>query len=439
LDKRKIQNRTVSPARRAAFEALTRIDTERIFSSAVLSKLEEDLSVQDKALCHELTLGVLRRQIYLDKIIERLTNKATEKLDLAVILALRIGLYQLLFLDKIPFFAAINESVNLVQQAKKTSAKGLVNAVLRRATREKIELEFADRSEKLSVETSHPRWLVEKWISQFGFEEAENLAIANNETPKLTFRFTKKINRTDDAKDFKKCEFVEDCFIAEKIDANLLEFSEKGEIYFQDEASQMVAGLIKIEENEKFLDVCASPGGKTTLIAQRGIQKAELIIAGDFYFPRVKFLQENCRRQAVEFVQIVQYDAEKSLPFAENSFDRVLVDAPCSGTGTIRHNPEIRYFLRENDFAALSEKQLAILQNASKVVKGGGHLIYSTCSLEIEENEAVIEAFLRRNPEFQTKPPQLPAKFLTGRGFARTFPQRDDMDGFFIAAFQKKR
>lgn len=439
MDKRKIQNRTVAPARNAAFEILRRIETERSFSSVLLPKYEENLSDRDRTLCHELTLGVLRKQLYLDKIIEKLTNKAIEKLDLAVVLALRIGLYQLLFLDKIPAFSAINESVNLVQKAKKTSAKGLVNAILRRVTREKIELEFTDETEKISIETSHPKWLVEKWIRQFGFEETKKLAAANNEMPKLAFRFTGNISREDaeDAKNFKRSEFVENCFIAEKLDANLFELFEKGEIYFQDEASQMVASLVNLEENEKFFDVCASPGSKMTQIAIGAPQTADLI-AGDLHWQRVKFLQENCRRQGVEFVQIVQYNAENELPFAENSFDRVLVDVPCSGTGTIRHNPEIRYFLHENDFISLSQKQLSILKNASKSVRNGGSLIYSTCSLEIEENEAVVETFLQENLEFTKGSLDLPAKFLTKEGFARTFPRRDEMDGFFIAAFQKK-
>lgn len=456
MDKQKVQNpksksknQAVSPARFAAFEILTKIEREKAFSSAILPVYEENLSIKDRALCHELTLGILRRQIYLDRIIEKLANKKIEKFDLAVVLALRIGLYQLLFLDKIPDYSAINESVNLVQLAKKTSAKGLVNAVLRRVLREKVELDFTDEVERIAVKTSHPRWLVEKWIKQFGFEETEKLALANNETPKSAFRFTRKSSR-EGAKaqsealeklnvDFVESKFVEDCFIAEKIDSNLLELAGKGEIYFQDEASQMVAGIVKPEENQKFLDVCASPGSKTTQIANRKSQIGNLIAAGDLHFQRVKFLRENCRKQDVDFVQIVQYDAEKSLPFVENAFEWVLVDAPCTGTGTIRHNPEIRYFLSEKDFAELSGKQLEILKNASKLVKSGGKLIYSTCSLEREENEMVVGKFLEANAEFGKIVPELAERFLTVDNFARTFPQRDEMDGFFIAAFEKAR
>ena len=151
----------------------------------------------------------------------------------------------------------------------------------------------------------------------------------------------------------------------------------------------------------------------------------------------MKILQENCRRQGVGFINIVQYDAENSLPFAGESFDAALVDAPCSGTGTIRHNPEIRYFLQEKDFDELSAKQLKILRSASKLIKRGGRIVYSTCSLEKEENEAVIERFLKEEKDFRPIKPNVPEKFLTGEGFARTFPQRDKMDGFFIAVFEK--
>ena len=432
--KSKTRNRAVSPARIAAFEILSKIETEKAFSSILLPIYEDKLSPQDRALCHELTLGVLRRRIYLDRIIEKLTNKKIEKLDAAVVSALRIGLYQLLFLEKIPAYSAINESVNLVQMAKKTSAKGLVNAVLRRATREEIEFEFTDEFEKLSVETSHPRWLIEKWIKQFGFDEAKNLAKANNEIAPPDFRFTLKTS-----------EGVKNALKREDAlkDRNFLrELAEEGKIYFQDKASQLVAQSVKLKKGEKFLDVCAAPGGKTTFVAYdagtRGHGDAG-IIAGDFYFQRVKFLRKNCRTQGGDFIEIVQYNAENSLPFADESFDTVLVDAPCSGTGTIRRNPEIRYFLQKDDFRVLSEKQLRILKNASKTVKAGGRLIYSTCSLEAEENEAVVDKFLSENSAFEKVSPKVPDKFLTEEKFARTFPPRDEMDGFFIAAFEKKR
>jgi len=417
----------ISPARLAAFQILTRIETEKAFSSVLLPQFEENLETKDRALCHEITLGVLRRQIYLDRLIEKLSGG--KRLDAVVKIILRMALYQLIFLDKIPPHAAINDAVNLTQKARKTSAKGFVNAVLRRFTRENIEPELTDEIEKLSVETSHPRWLIEKWITDFGFKDAAELAAANNQSPELSFRFTAK---TTDA--IKKTLANPDAAADRKF---LLELAENGKIYFQDEGSQAVGKAVDLKENETFLDVCAAPGSKTTQITNYELPTANLIIAGDLHWNRVKILQENCRRQGVGFVNIVQYDAENSLPFADESFDAALVDAPCSGTGTIRHNPEIRYFLQEKDFDELSRKQLKILRGASKLIKRGGRIVYSTCSLEKEENEAVIERFLAEEKDFRPIKPNVPEKFLTGEGFARTFPQRDRMDGFFIAVFEK--
>jgi 16S rRNA (cytosine967-C5)-methyltransferase len=393
----------------------------------LLPLFEARLEGKDRALCHELTLGVLRKQIYLDRVIEKLAG--AKRLDAAVRIILRIALYQLMFLDKIPAHAALNDAVNLTQKAKKTSAKGFVNAVLRRFTREETAFEFSDEVEKMAVETSHPRWLVEKWIADFGFENAARLTAANNETPRLSFRLTAKTS-----------EKVQSSLAQKDIEREkefLRELSESGKIYFQDEGSQAVGAAVELKEKESFLDLCAAPGSKTTQIAGRRPPNVNLIVAGDLHWSRVNILRENCQKQGVGFVSVVQYDAENGLPFADESFDVVLLDAPCSGTGTIRHNPEIRYFLEENDFRELSHKQLRILRSASKVVKRGGRIVYSTCSLEKEENEAVIDEFLQAENGFRQIAPNVPEKFLTADGFARTFPPRDEMDGFFIAVFEK--
>ena len=434
----------ISPARIAAFEILTKIEREKSFSSVLLPIYEEKLEAKDRALCHALTLGVLRKQICFDSIIEQLTNG--KKLDSAIRIILRIGLYQLNYLDKIPAHAAINNSVNLVRMAKKTSTKGLVNAILRRFTRETIELKFHDEIERISVETSHPRWLIERWIKQFGFENAEKLAAENNETPGLVFRLTNKSseNTVEILKklnlEIVESEIVENAWKISGTNEMLRLYHDEGKIYFQDEGSQLVGQWINLKENESFFDVCAAPGSKATYVAKQNskFKIQNLIVAGDFFEHRVRSLKENCLKQAANFIEIVRYDAEKELPFAGASFDVVLIDAPCSGTGTIRHNPEIRYFLRETDFAELSSKQLRILGNASKLVKHGGRLIYSTCSLEQEENEAVAEKFVAANEDFCQIKPNAAERFLTESGYARTFPPNDKTDGFFIAVFEKK-
>jgi 16S rRNA (cytosine967-C5)-methyltransferase len=422
----------ISPARTASFDVLTKIECDQAFSAAVLPAAKEGLAPNDAALCHELVLGILRRRIYLDRVIDHLAN--SKKLDPAVRMSLRLGIYQLSFLDRVPAHAAINESVELVRREKKTSAKGLVNAILRRVQADGMpDLTFSTEIEKIAVETSHPEWLIERWISQFGFEAAAALARANNRTPRITFRRT-AAGASVDLSGYESARFVPGASSADRITPDLAQLALDGLIYFQDEASQMVGRAVA--SGASFLDVCAAPGGKTTMITAESDPLASIAVAGDLHWKRVEFLRDNCRRQGVGFVNIVQYDAVAGLPFAEGVFESILVDAPCSGTGTIAHNPEIRYRLKIEDLGELSDKQLQILENASKLVSTGGTLVYATCSLEREENESVCERFLSAG-SFISAEPDVPRQFITNEGFARTYPHRDHMEGFFLAKFQK--
>lgn len=425
----------ISPARIAAFEVLLKIESEQAFSSELLPLYEDALAENDRALCHQLTLGVLRKKLLIDRTLDYLVGG--KRIDMAVRIALRLGVYQLLYLAKVPDYSAVNESVNLVKYAKKTSAKGLVNAVLRRATREAIVPAYTHELERISIETSHPPWLIEKWTRQFGIADAEKLAAANNDIPRTAFRLT---SRSEAAKTFlhtTPSDFVEGCFVAESNTVELLNAAAAGEIYIQDEGSQMVAAAVELTENRRFLDLCAAPGSKFTQIAGRAELGTTMLVAGDLHSHRLRFLRENCKNQGLNGLNIVQFDAEKAIPFANDSFDTILIDAPCSGTGTIRHNPEIRYSLEATDFAELSRKQLSLIQHASKSVRPGGTLIYSTCSLESEENEQVANAFLADAIEFRKAKPKVPDRFIDDDGFARTLPYRDNMDGFFIASFEK--
>ncbi|MEP7075589.1 MAG: 16S rRNA (cytosine(967)-C(5))-methyltransferase RsmB [Acidobacteriota bacterium] len=426
----------ISAARTAAFDALLRIDSDAAFSSVILPWVAENLEQKDRSLCYEIVLGVLRRQIYLDGLIDLSVTKG--KLDIEVRLALRIGVFQLLFLDRVPDYSVLNESVELVKRAKKTSAKGLVNAVLRRLSCTKPDVEYADEIERISIETSHPRWLIEKWARAFGASRAESIAAANNIQPKNEFRLTARSMRSglEPNSAWIPSDSVDGCFTADRLDGELLGLVRSGDIYFQDEASQMMALAVQVFAGERFLDVCAAPGGKTTLIASRSVVDSKMIVAGDLRWPRVELLRGNCKRQAAA-VSVVQYDACEDLPFAEDSFDAVLVDAPCSGTGTIRHNPEIRYTVKPDDFDELSNKQLEILANASKIVTSGGRLYYSTCSLEPEENESVISRFLADAGHFELVPSEISKRFVSQVGFSRTFPDRDEMDGFFLAVLRR--
>lgn len=425
--------RVISPARTAAFDILQKIESEGAYSSVLLPLATESLDPRDRALSYEITLGVLRKKLLLDHLIGQKTRG--KKLDPEVEIAIRIGLYQLLFLDRVPKHAAIDESVSLAARAKKTSAKGLVNAILRAVDREGGRQEFPDYLEKVSIETSHPQWLLDRWAKQFGSDEAGKIAEANNSAPKAAFRLTARSNGVTLPEDLKKSEFVEGCLLADRQSAELRKLADEHLIYFQDEGSQLVGQIAAGMPGRRLLDLAAAPGSKTTQIAATG--HFSLIVAGDIHGHRIAVLSENCRQQGVDGVRLVQYDAEDGLPFAEGAFDTILLDAPCSGTGTIRHNPEIRYNLNESDISDLSAKQRRILENASKLLAPGGRLVYSTCSLEKEENEDVIQSFLTANIGWKLIIPQVQKSFLTAGGFVRTFPNRDQMDGFFVAVLEK--
>lgn len=413
----------ISPARVAAYEVLLRIERDSAFSSVLLPQYEADLSEKDAGLCHEIVLGVLRQKLALDKRLVAFTQG--KKLDTEVLTALRIGGYQILALDRIPDHSAVNESVALVQRAKKSSAKGLVNAVLRRLAKEPPA--FGDE------DLSHPKWLLDRWADQFGDERAVSIARANNEPPLIAYRM---IGGAEAPSGAEPSRIVPGGFVVRRISKHLREMYDDGSLYFQDEASQLIASTVELTDDGSFLDVCAAPGGKTSQIALRYPETR--IVAGDMHFKRVQFLRENCIRQGALNVRTLQYDAVESLPFAYGIFESVLVDAPCSGTGTIASNPEIRYSLTPDDISELSSKQLRILENASKVVKSGGRLYYSTCSLERDENEDVISAFLDASNEFSLVVDGFDERFRTPDGFGRTFPDRDGTDGFFFACLTKQ-
>ena len=428
----------ISPARSAAFDVLLAIDKEKAFSSVLLAKYGEPLSPQDRGLCHQLVLGTLRKQIYLDRLIAVLSKE--RKVDLEIRIALRLAIYQLKFLDRVPDHSAVNESVNLVQRARKSSARPFVNAVLRRLVREDVEIAFEDELDRVSAETSHPRWLIDKWTADLGTETAFALARANNEPPPPAFRLVGSETQleNDVLKFAHESELVPGCYLADENNAELLRLANLNSIYLQDEGSQMVAHAVDVQSRYRILDVCASPGGKTGIIAQKARKHGAFVVAGDLTKRRVELLSENISRQDVSLGGIVQLDAEKNLPFDALSFDRVFVDAPCTGTGTIRHNPELRYLVEPGDFGRFANKQLSILISASEMVRPGGELVYSTCSLEREENEAVCERFLAQVRVFVPVNPSIPQRFITAEGFGRTRPDRDGMDGFFIAAFRRK-
>ena len=440
------KSNSVSPARLAAFEILRRV-AEGAYASVLLASRAEDLAPLDRALCHELVLGVLRQQLWLDRLIEQYANRKVAGLDQSVLIVLRIGLYQLRFLSRIPASAAVNESVNLVHFARLRSAGSFVNAVLRRATREPDVDPVTDSDdpfERLSVATSHPEWLLKRWSEAFGIAEAEALARANNEAAPTAFRVVKIRASADEVceqlhaagAELAPSRIVPGAWRITGAARELGELAGAGKMYIQDEASQLVALCLDVQPGQRVLDLCAAPGSKTTQIADLS-QDAAVIIASDLHEHRLKTLVSSAQLQGLEGIHCVALDGLQPLPFAEGFFDRVLVDAPCSGTGTLRRNPEIRWRISPADIQDLVGRQKQLLFNAARVVRPGGRLIYSTCSVEPDENEDVVQSFLENSETFRPVELELDHGLRTSSGAARTWPQHEGTDGFFICAFER--
>ncbi|HEX5084844.1 MAG TPA: 16S rRNA (cytosine(967)-C(5))-methyltransferase RsmB [Blastocatellia bacterium] len=463
----KTEKTNVAPARVAAFDILWRVAAEDAFAGSLLASPRYDrLSREDHALAQELSLGVLRWQIRLDFLIERYARRPLDRLDPEVVIALRLGLYQLKFLSRIPPHAAINESVNLVKQRGKKSAAPLVNAALRAAQRDEgLDLDQAIKNplERLSVETSHPPWLLRRWIERYGEEDAREAALAETAAPRAAFRFNARRAGKAQTRQWladhniaiRDSELAPGAAVIET--GSLSPQSEpvrEGWIYLQDEASQLVAHLAAIRSNPlksqisnlKFLDLCAAPGGKTTLLAQL-VPEDSLIVAGDLRLHRLRTMRELSERLGAANIHLVQFDAAATLPFDEREgFDVILLDAPCSGLGAMQRNPEIKLRMSEGRIAGLVELQRRLIANAARHLCVGGLLVYSVCSTEPEEGEEVVAWFRKNNPEFRDMTRERlveigldPSSLLTPSFGARTFTRRHGSESFFFCVLWKRR
>ena len=437
---------SVSAARRTAFEILLRV-RDGAFASVLLASKEENLSLADRALSHELVLGVLRNQLWLDRLADHYSNRKSEQLDIEVRLILRLGLYQLRFLSRVPPSAAVNESVNLAGVARKRSAGGFINAVLRKAAVDKSydpANDIIEPVERLAVATSHPTWLLRRWTEAFGFEETQDFAQANNQSAPVAFRVVH--NRADETEvlmalresgaEIIPSNVAPGAFRIKGHTRLLTKLASAGQIYIQDEASQLLTKVLDPQPDERLLDLCAAPGSKTTHIADVTYDSA-FIVAGDLHHHRLRTVKSSSNLQGFNSVNCLTLDGLQPLPVPENYFDRVLIDAPCSGTGTLRRNPEIRWRISTRDIEDLAARQTKLLINAARTVKTGGRLVYSTCSVELEENERVRQTFLDNSKNFRPVELNVDSSLKTEQGVARTWPQRQGSDGFFISAFER--
>lgn len=446
------QHKPVSPARSAAFDILSRVAKEGAYASVLIASLSDSLSREDRSLAQEIVLGVLRWQLSLDALIERYSGRLITRLDDAVLIALRMGLYQLRNLTRVPQSAAVNESVKLVKRARVASAAPLVNAVLRKAAnhpKDSASEGVADPLQSEAVDLSHPRWMIERWSREFGKDETRLLALANNSAPTVAFRINTIRASIDSVLSalsengvtVRESRTTAGAYVVESgPTAIVANAARTGQIYIQDEASQLIAILLDVRREHRVLDLCAAPGSKTTHIALLAGDAAR-VIACDLHHHRILDLLAACKRLGIESVEALALDGKQPLPFISGGdfFDRVLVDAPCSGTGTLRGNPEIKWRLTPNDINRLADLQLALLNHAASVIAIGGRLVYSTCSLEGEENENVVRRFLEETDRFDILEPGAPADLVTSDGFVRTYPHRHGTDGFYAAVLKRTR
>ncbi len=441
----------ISPARVAAFQILLRVERENAYASELLHSSQcAELTTVDQGLTTELVMGVLRWRSRLDATIAEVSSRALSRLDIEVLTALRMGAYQLGWLDRVPPRAALHESVELVKRSRKHSAAPFANAILRRlaetqgSTKQQKNILSAADPDEVANASAHPSWLVHRWAAQFGLELTHQICAYNQKVPITTIRL--RVPAEEELRD-SGIELEPGIFLASARrvisgDVTKTRALAEGRIAIQDEASQLVAALLG--KGSRILDCCAAPGGKTWALADRN--PAASIVAVELHPHRAELLS---KRVKAKNVQVIAADI-RELPVTE-LYDRVLVDAPCSGTGTIARNPEIKWRLTPDDLVDLHNRQVAIVQAAMNHVAPEGRLIYSTCSLEPEEDENVVGAALRANPSFHMQDIHAHLEALIAEGemvpgdlsslirgsYLRTIPGVHACDGFFVAALER--
>ena len=443
----------VSPARATAFDILLRVERESSYASDLLHA-HQNLSPKDHALATELVMGVLRWRSRLDAEIATASSQPLSKLDLEILVALRLALYQFRLLDRIPQRAALHESVELVKRARKRSAATFVNAVLRKLSNASplcTPVPPVVSTSELATKYSHPLWLVERWAIEYGLPTTEQIAQHNQSTPTTSIRL-----RTPTAEGDLEAEGIQllpgallsQARRVQSGDGTKTKSFRRGDIVIQDEASQLVAALVSRalpDQSNRILDCCAAPGGKTLAIADQN-PSAE-ITAIEIHPQRARLLRK--RLPPAPHIRVLTADA-RHLPLSA-SFDRILADVPCSGTGTLARNPEIKWRLTPADLTDLHARQIAILHSALIHLHPGARLVYSTCSLEKEENEEVVKQVLSDagsirlidcGPELEAlqKSGELtwPDQHSLTRGpYLRTIPGVHPCEGFFAAILEK--
>lgn len=454
------KGRKISPARRAAYRIL--LDLERgsgDLPRALAESREALRDPRDQSLAAQIALGTLRWRAEIDHVIAHFARRPVDTFDPEVLTVLRSGAYQLIHLSRVPASAAVNDAVDLVREVRKKSATGLVNAVLRAIAASGGNLPLparpADKDGRdalvfyLSTALSHPAWLVSRWLARYGADATEEWLRFNNQEAPLTLRANGLKTTREELKtrlaslgvSTEITRFAPDGLVVTA--GNPLRTPSPDDEFLlvvQDEASQLVSLMLPVKAGDTVLDACASPGGKTTQIAA-AMNDRGLLVASDVRQGRVELLRQTIERSGARSVRLTQADFASGAPF-KPVFDAVLLDAPCSGVGTLRRDPDIKWRRREEDVGALASVELRMLMRAADAVRPGGALVYATCSSEPEENENVVDAFLEARPEFSHVKDDRPTAALQAvldlQGNLRTYPHVHGLEAFFAALLVRR-
>ena len=454
-------NRPITDPRAAALILLDRVERSKATLDAVLddaAPMLTALSRRDRALFNQLVYGVLRRRLRLDAVVAAYADRSLEKISPPILNILRIGLFQILFMDRIPASAAVNTAVNLVRTRKASKAAGFVNALLRNALRNPHRFCIPDALESpvdhIAITHAFPHWLASRWIDRMGVAETDRLCAAINTTPPITLRCNRLKNNLAElmkalSNQAETIEIVDTVpggvnLIRPRLPIPEMKAFVDGRFAVQDGAAQLVSLLLGPRPGQTVLDACAGLGGKATHLAQL-MGNQGTIVAMDNVDSKLARLENEAQRLGVSIIRTRRADLNRSHPLeTQPRFDRILLDAPCSGLGVLRRNPDTKWSSRQADIARLANQQARFLDHLAPLVKKNGVLVFAVCSMEPEENEGVIKTFLKNHVNFaitgaHTMEEKTVLPFLGDDGFFRTAPHIDHLDGFFAARLQRTR
>ena len=443
----------INKAREIALKALYKIEKEDAYSNIAINQVlkeNKNIDERDVGLISELVYGTITWKLTLDEIIKKYSNIRLKKISIWILNILRMGIYQIIFLDKIPKSAAVNESVNLAKRYGHKSSSNFVNAILRKVSvsyYEELE-DIKDDKERISKTTSMPMWIIEELLKQKNIKEVEEICKNSNLKPNTIIRINKlKTNKKDFEERLKerKIEYLEgnleDFLILKKVkNIENIDLFKEGFFTVQDEGAGLIVDVLNPKEDECILDACSSPGGKTTYIAEKMKNKGN-IEAWDIHEHRVKLVQNVAKRLGINIIQVRIQDATKFNEDLVEKFDKILLDVPCLGLGVIKRKPDIKWKRKKEDIEEITKIQKEILNNCSKYLKVNGELVYSTCSILREENEDIIEEFLNENSQFEfckenEKKYENIVIFGEKDKYINIYPSNEN-DGFFICKLRK--